>query len=393
MSLEAAVAAYLDPFVTTGNFSGTVLLARHGETLFAGGYGMANYELQVPNTPATRFHIASVSKPFTALRVLLLAERGELRLNDPLAGYVPALPGATRVTLDHLLTHTSGIPDINGAPFYEEVSRFPQTPRSLADRLCAWLQETGISAGPGPYRYSNSNYLLLALVLELVSGMSYGAVLASEIFEPLGIPSTLHDGRSERLIPHRAAGYVPEGRDSLANVPYLDWSCKTGNGSLVSTVEDLARFHRGLVQDGLLARLRLRDRVRSGSGNRYGWFARESIAGPSLAASGRSPGFTASVEVVEHDGGLAIVLSNSYATVSQAPIAQGLLALLYGQEPDISLRMDPEHPFPEVTGLVGTYLAGPDFYQPNQPIEIHAARDHLVMGWASGFNLSCRKIP
>jgi CubicO group peptidase (beta-lactamase class C family) len=384
MSLETAVDAYLQPFVETGNFSGAILLARQGETLLARGYGMANYELEAPNTPSTRFHIASVSKPFTALAVLLLVERGALRLGDFLATYVPTVPGADRVTIDHLLTHTSGIPDINGSPFYEDLTRLPQTPDSLAGRLCAWLQESEMSAAPASYRYSNSNYLLLALILELVSGRTYGDVLASELFEPLGMHDTLHDGRSERLIPNRAAGYIPEGRDGVANAPFLDWSSKTGNGSLVSTVEDLARFHAGLVQERLLAHLQLRDRVRSGSGNRYGWFARTSATGPSLAANGRSPGFTASMEAVERDEGLIVVVSNSYATVSQAPIARGLLALLHGQEPDVSLRMDVLRPYPAAAGLVGRYLAGPDFYQPSQPIEILDNRDHLVMRWVSG---------
>jgi len=106
--------AYLAPFNETGNFIGTVLVARKGRILFRQSYGMANYELRVPNTNQTRYHIASVSKPFTAAAILQLQEQRRLSVSDRVSRYVPNFPNGDRITLDHLLTHMSGIPDING---------------------------------------------------------------------------------------------------------------------------------------------------------------------------------------------------------------------------------------------------------------------------------------
>src|SRR6266849_2533563 len=163
--------AYLKPFVETGNFTGAVLVARRGRVLFRHAYGMANYELQVPNSPATRFHIASVSKPFTAAAILQLQEQGRLSLSDHLSRFVPDFPNGDTITLDNLLTHTSGIPNVNDLPDYDTFARTPHTPQQLVAKFAGVPLE--FQPG-GDYHYSNSNYNLLALVLENASGESYG---------------------------------------------------------------------------------------------------------------------------------------------------------------------------------------------------------------------------
>jgi len=124
-SLEARVEAYVEPYVRSNNFSGVVLLAREGKVVLRKGYGMANYELGVPNTPESKFHIASVSKSFTAAALLLLEQQGKLSVNDPLSKFIPDYPNGDRITIHHLLAHTSGIPDVNRLPGYEEKSRPP----------------------------------------------------------------------------------------------------------------------------------------------------------------------------------------------------------------------------------------------------------------------------
>lgn len=101
------------PFAESGNLSGVVLVARHGRVLLREPYGMANYELNVPNSPLTRFHVASVSKAFTAAAILQLQEEGRLNVSDSVSRFVPDFPRGSEITLDNLLTHTSGIPDIN----------------------------------------------------------------------------------------------------------------------------------------------------------------------------------------------------------------------------------------------------------------------------------------
>src|SRR4051812_18487675 len=130
-TLANRVDAYLEPYLAGNNFSGTVLVAQRGKVLLAKGYGLANRELNVPNTRQTKFQIASISKAFTAACVLMLVEQKKLALEDPVARFLPDYPRGKEITLQHLLTHTSGIPNINDFPEYNQLSRFPQTPASL----------------------------------------------------------------------------------------------------------------------------------------------------------------------------------------------------------------------------------------------------------------------
>ncbi len=160
-SMAAAIDAYLRPFVETNSFSGVVHAARGERELFRKGYGMASYELGVPNAPETRFHIASVSKSFTAAAILLLEERGKLNTSDAISKLVPDYPNGDKIQLEHLLTHGSGIPNVNELPEYRLISRFPQT----AAELVALFRDKRLEFEPGArFRYSNSNYNVLALV-------------------------------------------------------------------------------------------------------------------------------------------------------------------------------------------------------------------------------------
>jgi len=125
--LEVKIDKYVEPFVRANMFSGVVLIARSGKPVLMRAYGMANQELRVPNRPETRFHIASVSKPFTAATVLLLQPRGKLKVTDTVARFLPGFPNGERIAIHHLLTHTSGIPNINDLPEYSLWSLLSQT--------------------------------------------------------------------------------------------------------------------------------------------------------------------------------------------------------------------------------------------------------------------------
>ena len=125
--LEAEVDAYVQPYIKVGGFHGAILIAKDGEILLKKAYGMANYEHDVPNTPQTKFQIASVSKNFTATAIMTLQERGQLNTQDPLDRYIPDYPNGDRITIHHVLTHSSGIPNVNEFPDYDYKARFPQT--------------------------------------------------------------------------------------------------------------------------------------------------------------------------------------------------------------------------------------------------------------------------
>lgn len=375
--LEAKVDAYVKPYLESKNFSGSVLIARGGKVLVNKGYGMANLELGVPNTPQTRFHIASVSKPFTAAAILLLEERGKLSVQDPVSKYVPDFPEGGRILLHHLLTHTSGIPNINNFPEYQTLSQSPQTPAQLVEVF----KKRALDFPPGQkYAYSNSNYNLLAFIIEKVSGQSYGDFLQANIFAPLGMTSTLHDGAVAELIPHRASGYVPAGFDGLENAPFLDWSSKTGNGSLVTTVEDLFRWDRALYTDKLLsAASRAKMFTDHGSGAGYGWFVRQNLGHNVTASNGRSPGFTASVERYVEDDVCVILTANTYSSISQA-MASDLAAIVLGEEKQIHPLAAAQVAPALLQAYAGRYKFGPDFrFNPGLEVSVELSDGHLVM--------------
>ncbi|MFQ5721449.1 MAG: serine hydrolase domain-containing protein [Candidatus Aminicenantales bacterium] len=205
---KAEVDAYIKPYLDLGGYSGTVLIAKNGEILFRKGYGMASYEFDVPNTAKTKFQIASLSKSFTSAAIMILQERGKLSVHDPLSKFIPDYPGGKKITIHHLLTHTSGIPNVNNFPEYSRDSRFPQT----LDEIIKMFKDKPLMFEPGEkYSYSNSNYNLLAYIIEKVSGVSYGEFLRKNIFQTLEMNETGHHGEASAIIKNLASGYMPAG--------------------------------------------------------------------------------------------------------------------------------------------------------------------------------------
>jgi len=382
-SLSSRADAYLAPYVAGNNFSGSVLIAQHGRILLRQGYGLANRELDVPNTPATCFQIASISKPFTAAGVLLLVEQGKVALTDPVAKFVPDFPHGNEITVEHLLTHTSGIPDINGLPAYGELSRSPQTPASLI----AAFRNAPLDFAPGTkYAYSNSNYNLLARIIEIVSGLDYGTYMRERVFSPLGLKATDHPANAADLLPDRAAGYAPRGATGIENAPYLDWTAKTGNGSLHSTVDDLYAFHNAMVADKLLSRATREKIWTPGTGNRFGWFVRQRNGRLVISTNGSSPGFTTVMDYYPAEDLTVIVLGNVYIGAIQSPIATDLAALALGEKRD----PPPVRPIAvaakDLERYAGEYQFGADFpYNRNVKVKVSVQDGTLVMDWGGAF--------
>jgi CubicO group peptidase (beta-lactamase class C family) len=142
-----AVDAFVAPYVSSNNFTGVILVARGDSVLLERGYGLANPELGVANTPRSRFHIASVTKAFTAAAILWLEERGRLRTSQPVAGYLPGYPNGERLRLEHLLTHTSGIPNLDG-PDWDRDERLPHSTAELVGLFKAGRWSSSPARGP-----------------------------------------------------------------------------------------------------------------------------------------------------------------------------------------------------------------------------------------------------
>jgi CubicO group peptidase (beta-lactamase class C family) len=382
-SLEAKVDAYVKPYLEMKAFSGTILIARKGKIVLEKGYGMANYELNVPNTVQTKFHLASISKTFTAAAIMMLEERGQLSVKDPLNKYIPDYPNGDKITLHNLLIHTSGIPNVNNFSEYGDWSRYAQTPASLVEKF----KNRPLNFEPGArYDYSNSNYNVLAFIIEKVSGKSYGEFLQANIFEPLAMKDTAHDGNAALLIRNAASGYTPAGFDGFEKVPYLDWTIKTGNGSIYSTVEDLYKWDRALYTEKLLKRATLEKiftkHVDDAVG--YGWFLGKRLNRNVYRMSGRSPGFQCEIHRYIDDDVCVIVLGNNYSGAASFMIND--IAAIAFNEPyealavNKDLQLDPK----TVASYLGRFQGGRDFFVPNAWIRLENREGHLAMRWSMG---------
>lgn len=372
-SLESQVDAYVKPYLEIGGFNGSVLIAKHGEVLLSKGYGFANYELNVPNTPQTKFHIASVSKPFTAAAIMMLQERGLLAVSDPLAKFIPDYPNGDKITIHHLLTNTSGIPNINNFPEYAAWSKFTHTPEDLIEKF----KNKPLDFEPGErgYRESNGNYNLLAYIIEKLSGMSYGRFLEENIFAPLKMHDTGHDALPEAILKNRANGYVPVGISELENAPYINWTIKTGNGSIYSTVEDLYKWDRSLYTEKILKKATIEKMFDES----YGWFNSKRFNRRAIRINGRSPGFQSEIQRYIDDDICIIVLGNNYAPTASL-VAEDLAAITLGEKyesPEIArpVKLDPKI----FDAYVGSYQFGSDFFVPGGIYTIEKRNNQLFI--------------
>lgn len=380
-SLEAQIDSVVGPYVAGNNFSGVILVARRGRILLEKGYGLANPELGIPNTPRSRFHIASVTKAFTAAAILLLQDRGRLSAADPLAKYLPDYPNGGKIRLHHLLTHSSGIPSLGG-PEWDREERLPHS----TEQLVRLFKDKPLDFEPGSQtRYSNSNYNLLALILEKVSGRGYADFLQGSIFGPLGLGATLHDGDMTRLIPGRATGTEPDGVRGVRFPRYIDWSGRTGSGSLVTSAGDLERFIAALFGGRLLRSPSVAEILVPAEGFAYGWARDERFGRRQMRAGGRSPGFNASVEHYLDDGTDVIVLTNSYSPVGQDPVfLEALHSAVFGRTwtpPAIApVAVAPG----SLAELAGRYRMPHDYFEPDAALALTDRGDHLEARWSDG---------
>jgi len=236
-------------YASSGKFMGSVLVARGDQVLFNKGYGSANLEWDIPNTPSTKFRLGSITKQFTAASILLLEERGKLSTGDPVKKYMPDAPAAwDKVTLFNLLTHTSGIPSFTGFKDFAEKDPFATTPANLVARF----RDKPLEFEPGTkWAYDNSGYVLLGYLIEKISGETYADFVRENIFTPLGMKDSGYDSNSE-VIPHRASGYA-SGPKGPENASFVHMSVPFSAGALYSTTEDLLKWETGLFGGKVLS--------------------------------------------------------------------------------------------------------------------------------------------
>ncbi|MCA0932454.1 serine hydrolase [Lutimonas saemankumensis] len=235
-----------------GKFNGSALVAEQGKVVYKNGLGMANMEWDIENQANTKHRLGSITKQFTAMLILQLAEEGKLDLNAPISDYLPDYPNDSdpKITTHHLLTHTSGIPNYTAFPgFFKDESRDPYQP----DDFIKKFENKDLEFTPGEkFNYSNSGYFLLGVIIEKVSGKTYEEMLQEKIFKPLNMNGSGYDHHDE-ILKNRATGYEKQGRNFI-NSRYIDMTIPYAAGSLYSTVEDLYLWDQALYTNKLLSK-------------------------------------------------------------------------------------------------------------------------------------------
>ncbi len=315
-SLEMALANHYKP----RDPGATIIVVKDGVTVFRKAYGMADLRRDRKLRPEHSLRLGSLTKQFTAAAILLLAEEGKLALTDKIARFLPDYPAepGQRISIEHLLAHTSGIPDYAshaayGATSDRELSVAQMTDRFKSDKL---LFEPGTR-----FAYSNSGYFLLGAIIEKVSGMSYANFVGQRLFAPLGMDATSYEG-AERGPVQAASGYTWREREFLL-APQISMSQAFAAGAIRSSVDDLARWDAAVTAGAVLRaeswRLAMQSaRLADGSptGYGYGWVIAPFQGTPAISHGGGIDGFFAyALRLPEHKIFVA-VLSNADAGVT-----------------------------------------------------------------------------
>ena len=311
-TLGPRIDALFQDFNQPGSPGASVMVIKGGKVAFAKGYGLANVEESIPCGTNTNFRLASVTKPFTAMAVLILAGRKQLSLDERLTDFFPEFPAyGGEITLRHLLTHTSGLID------YEDV--IPKgTEIPVLDRdVLRLMQQDKTYFPPGTnYRYSNSAYALLALIVEARSGSTFAHFLEENIFQPLRMNHTLAYQQGLSVVPNRAYGYSPATGGFRRSDQSLT-SSVLGDGGIYSSVADLYQWDQALYTDKLVSRKLLQiaftpgpTTEHPGTGYGFGWFVGQYRGLREIWHSGNSLGFTTRLARFPEKRFTVIILTN-----------------------------------------------------------------------------------
>jgi CubicO group peptidase (beta-lactamase class C family) len=341
-------AAKIQEVLTLANkykqFNGSALVAENGKVVYKGGFGLANMEWNIPNTPDTKFRLGSITKQFTATLTMQLVEQGKIKLDAKISDYLPEYRKdiGQKVTIHHLLTHTSGIPSYTGQQgFVENVSRNAYK----VDDFVKKYASGDLEFEPGSkFAYNNSGYFLLGAIIEHVTGKPYEQVLKENIFDPLGMKNTGYD-HHDTIIPKRATGYS-KTPDGYTNAAYLDMSIPYAAGSMYSTVEDLYLWDQALYTDKLLSAqskaLMYKPFLNDYA---YGWvvqnapFKQNGNDVQVIRHGGGINGFTTTIVRFPQEKNLIVMLDNT-GTGYLDPLSDSIAKILYNQpyeQPKISI--------------------------------------------------------
>ncbi len=311
-STEKAIDAIFSEAYPANSPGATVLISKDDKVIYRKAFGMANLELNTPMTPEHVLELASITKQFTGVAILMLMEQGKLNLQDPLSKYLEEYPKGDQITIHHLLNHTSGIKSYTDVPSFMELARKDMTPIEIINKF----KDLPMEFEPGErYAYNNSAYILLGYIIEQTSEMSYEDFIQKNIFDKLGMKNSYYGSRS-RIIPNRASGYQPSG-ESYKNADYLSMTIPYAAGSLMSTVDDMFLWNKAIHYNTLISEkskqlaftnytLNNGEKINYG----YGWAIDELAGISTIEHTGGIFGFTTSGIYIPEKNIYSIVLTN-----------------------------------------------------------------------------------
>ncbi|QIL42587.1 beta-lactamase family protein [Pedobacter sp. HDW13] len=272
---------------------GVFMVARKGQVLYQKAFGKANLELDVNLTTESVFQLGSMTKQFTAVAVMLLVQQGKLKVTDPVRRYIPDYPGGDKITIHHLLTHTSGIKDFTKMKALAGIALKEMTPKMVVD----FFKDEPVDFAPGErFEYNNSGYVLLGYLIELVSGEPYATFIQQHIFNQLGMAHSYY-ASDRQVIYNRAYGYQKK-ESGYVNKTAVNFSVPFASGALMSTLADLLKWQNALNQNKLLNAVVTQQAFSSYKLNNgevfnygYGWHIKEIGGLPARAHGGSIFGF------------------------------------------------------------------------------------------------------
>lgn len=326
--IQSKIDEYIRAYEEINWFSGAILVAKDGKVLVPKGYGMADREQKLENTTKTKFRICSLTKSFSAMAIIQLQEKDMLNVNDKLSKYIPDYPNGDKITIHHLLTHTSGIVNHTELPDFNTKRR---TEPVTIEQTIAAFKKLPLEFVPGEkFEYSNSNYILLGLIIEKVSGKSYGDFIRENIFQPLKMNNSGFEYYNQP-IKNFATGYTISD-NKIIKADSRVMSNAHASGAIYSTVEDLYLWDRALYTNKLVSKETLSKIFTPFKGEYgYGWCIIDIFDRKVTTHGGDIEGFEAYITRFVDDDVCIITLSNfGHAPIGKINIE--LAAILFGEK-------------------------------------------------------------
>ena len=291
---------------------GVFLVSQKGKNIYRKAFGKANLELNVNMTPDNVFQIGSMTKQFTAVAILMLEQQGKLKVTDPVSKYYKDYPNGDKITIHHLLTHTSGIKDFTKMKALSSIAQKEMKPEAMVD----FFKNESVDFAPGEkFEYNNSGYVLLGYIIEVVTGDTYEDFIQKNIFDKAGMTHSYY-ASDRKVIPKRASGYHKK-EQGFVNKTVISFSVPFSSGSLMSTVDDLLKWQQTLNQNVFLNSTETQKAFRKYKLNNgeeftygYGWHLKDMNGVPDREHGGSVFGFKSMGVYIPGEDIYVIGLSN-----------------------------------------------------------------------------------